>query len=124
MIGKEVGKDMRGQQRVWGFFAHASIIVGMMFAVFFVIDRVNPAMEFLTSGLSKWLMLLLALCAVMTGLYSAIFLFQKQRRRDDRLSRAQTRPASEKENALPQRLTKPYFDPRDPRRQPGGYERR
>ena len=86
---------MRDKQRIWGFFAHASIIVGMMFVVFFVIDRFNPAMEFLTSSLSKWLMLALALCAMISGLYSAIFLFQKQKRRDDKRSYAQEIPAFE-----------------------------
>ena len=113
---------MRDKQRIWGFFSHASMIIGMMFVVFFVIDRFNPAMEFLTSSLSKWLMLVLALCAMITGLYSAIFLFQKQKRRDDKRSQAQTRPASEKESALPQRPAKPYRDSRySQQRQPNEY---
>ncbi len=105
---------MRDKQRIWGFFAHASIIVGMMFVVFFVIDRFNPAMEFLTSSLSKWLMLALALCAMISGLYSAIFLFQKQKRRDDKRSYAQEKPTFEKERTLPQRQVKPYLDSRYP----------
>lgn len=113
---------MRDKQRIWGFFSHASMIIGMMFVVFFVIDRFNPAMEFLTSSLSKWLMLVLALCAMITGLYSAIFLFQKQKRRDDKRSHAQTRLAFERENALPQRPAKPYLDSRYPQqRQPNEY---
>ena len=113
---------MRDKQRIWGFFAHASIIVGMMFVVFFVIDRFNPAMEFLTSSLSKWLMLALALCAMISGLYSAIFLFQKQKRRDDKRSYAQEKPTFEKERALPQRQVKPYLDSRYPQqRQPNEY---
>ena len=87
---------MRDKQSLWGFFAHAGIIVGMMFVVFFVIDRFNPAMEFLTSSLSKWLILFLAVCAVGDGLYSAILLFQRQRRQEDR-KRAQVQ-----ERSLPQ----------------------
>lgn len=71
---------MKEKQHVWEFFAHAGIIVGMMFVVFFVIDRVDPAMEFLTSSLGKWLILLLALIAVGNGLFSAVLLFQRQKR--------------------------------------------
>lgn len=103
---------MPDKQRIWGFFAHTSIIVGMMFVVFFVIDRFNPAMEFLTSSLSKWLMLVLALCAILTGLYSAVFLFQKQKRRDEKRSHPQARPAYERETVLQERFAQPYFDPR------------
>ena len=92
---------MPDQQRIWGFFSHASIIIGMMFVVFFAIDQFNPAMEFLTSSLSKWLMLVLALCAILTGLYSAVFLFQKQKRRDEKRGHSQARQAYERE-AFPQ----------------------
>jgi hypothetical protein len=103
---------MQDKSRIWGFFAHASIIVGMMFIVFFVIDRFNPAMEFLTSGLSKWLIFLLAVCALFTGLYSAVFLFQKQKRRDEKRSHPQARPAYEKPDAPQERFAQPYYDPR------------
>ena len=103
---------MQDQQRVWGFFAHASIIVGMMFVVFFVIDRFNPAMEFLTSNLSKWLILVLALCAMISGLYSAIFLFQKQKRRDEKRLNPQTRPAHQQEHYPQQHDARQAFDSR------------
>ncbi len=72
------------KQRFWGFLAHTSIIVGMMLVIFFVIDRFNPAMEFLTSNISKWLILLFALCSILNGLFSAVFLFQKQKQREGR----------------------------------------
>lgn len=75
---------MRNKQQVWGLFAHTSIIVGMMFVVFFVIDQFNPEMEFLTSTISKWLMLFLSLCAIATGLFSAVVLYQSQKRRDEK----------------------------------------
>jgi hypothetical protein len=103
---------MQDKQRVWGFFAHASIIIGMMFVVFFVIDRFNPAMEFLTSGLSKWLMFILAVCAIFTGLFSAVFLFQKQKRRDEKRSHPQKKPAYETESVLQEWFAQPRFDPR------------
>ena len=88
---------MQDKQRIWGFFAHTSIIIGMMFVVFFVIDQFNPAMEFLTSSLSKWLMFILAICAIFTGLYSAVFLFQKQKKRDEKRTHSQARPVYERE---------------------------
>lgn len=75
---------MHKKQSLWGFFAHTGIIVGMMFVVFFIIDRFNPAMEFLTSEISKWLILLLALCAIGNGLYSARLLFQRQKRQEEK----------------------------------------
>jgi nitrate reductase gamma subunit len=77
---------MREKWSLWGFFAHTGIIVGMMIMVFFAIDRYNPAMEFMTSEISKWLILLLALCAVGSGLYSAVLLFQMRQRQEERMS--------------------------------------
>ena len=68
------------RHKFWGFLSHASIIVGMMFVIFFVIDRFNPAMDFLGSSLSKWLILVLALSALLNGLLSAVYLFQKRQR--------------------------------------------
>ena len=78
---------MRGQQRVWGVFAHTGIIIGMMFVVFFVIDQFNPAMEFLTSSISKDLMLCLAIVSVIDGVFSAAMLYRKQKRQEEKLER-------------------------------------
>ena len=100
------------KQRFWGFLAHTSIIVGMMLVIFFVIDRFNPAMEFLTSNISKWLILLFAVCAILNGLFSAVFLFQKQRQREDKRSHPQTRVTYDHEHILQQRTTPPVYDPR------------
>lgn len=113
---------MQDQQRTWGFFAHTNIIVGMMFVVFFVIDRFNPAMEFLTSSLSKWLILVLALCAIVNGLFAAVFLFQRQKRREEKHGYPQARPAYGQDR--PQReLPQPAYDtrryPREGRQQNG-----
>lgn len=103
---------MQDKQRIWGFFAHASIIIGMMFIVFFVIDQFNPAMEFLTSSLSKWLIFVLAICALFTGLFSAVFLFQKQKRRDEKRSHPQARQLHENERVPQERFAQPSYDPR------------
>lgn len=87
---------MQDRQRVWNFFAHASIIAGMVFVVFFGMDLFHPATEFLTSSISRWLILILALCAVANGLYSAIFLFQVQKRRDKKRNYPHARQTEER----------------------------
>ena len=72
------------QHKFWGFLSHTSIIVGMMFVILFVIDRFNPAMDFLGSSLSKWLILVLAVSAFPNGLPSAVYMFQKRQKSFDR----------------------------------------
>ncbi len=103
---------MRDKQHIWGFFTHTSIIIGMMFVVFFVIDRFNPEMEFLTSTISKWLMLVLSLCAIASGLFSAIYLYQSQKRRDEKRSHAPSRPTHEPEEYAQPHFAQPYYEPR------------
>lgn len=102
------------KQRLWGFLAHTSIIVGLMFVIFFVIDRFNPAMEFLSSNISKWLILLFAVCSILNGLFSAVFLFQKQKRYEEKRENLSARVAANQNGAARQRLA-------DPQRQPQGY---
>lgn len=46
--------------RVRTLLSHACIVAALMLLVFFVIDRINPAMEFLTSEISKWFILAFA----------------------------------------------------------------
>jgi len=99
------------RQRFWGFLAHASIIIGMMFVIFFVIDRFNPAMEFLSSSISKWLILAFAICSILNGLFSAVFLFQKQKRHEERHGSAPLKAAPD-QNSVPQRrLAQAQYDP-------------
>lgn len=54
----------------WYFLSHGLIVLAGMFLVFFCIDRVNPAMDFLGSEISKWLLLVFALCALGCGILS------------------------------------------------------
>ena len=44
---------------------HGAILIANMYIVFFLIDRVNPAMNFIDNGLTKGL--LLAMCLIVTG---------------------------------------------------------
>ena len=45
---------------VRAILSHACIVAGLMVLVFFIADRFNPAMEFMTSEMSKWFILALA----------------------------------------------------------------
>jgi len=65
--------------KLWDFFCHANIILGNMFVVFFFLDRVNPAMEFLCSDISKWFLLLFSLCAITNGVIGAIYIFTRKK---------------------------------------------
>jgi uncharacterized integral membrane protein len=65
--------------KLWDFFCHANIILGIMFVVFFFLDRVNPAMEFLSSDISKWLLLFFSLCAITNGAIGAIYIFARKK---------------------------------------------
>jgi uncharacterized integral membrane protein len=112
------------KQRFWGFLAHTSIIIGMMLVIFFVIDRFNPAMEFLSSNISKWLILAFAVCSILNGLFSAVFLFQRLKRQEEKRSHPQTRTAYDHGQIPQQRLAPPEYYTRGhlpQQRQPNGY---
>ena len=47
---------------------HLTIILAFMTLTFFCIDRVNSAMAFMTSEMSKWLFMALALLAILTSI--------------------------------------------------------
>lgn len=100
------------KQRFWGFLSHTSIIVGMMFVIFFVIDRFNPAMEFLSSNISKWLILFFAVCSILNGLFSAVFLFQKQKRYEEKHGAALSRTTPGQGRPSQPRFAQPQYDPR------------
>ncbi len=65
------------QHPVWNALSHASIIGSVMLIIFFFIDRVNPAMDFLGSNLSKWCLFLYCIVSLFTALCSAVYLFKR-----------------------------------------------
>lgn len=65
------------QHPVWNTLSHATVIGSCMFIIFFCIDRVNPAMDFLGSDLSKWCLFLYCIASLITGLCSAVNLFNR-----------------------------------------------
>jgi len=48
--------------------AHCAIIISGMYIVFFLIDRVNPAMGFIDNDITKPLLLALALIAIINAI--------------------------------------------------------
>lgn len=66
------------------FIPHLTIILSVMTLVFFVIDRFNEIMAFMTSELSKWVFALLALCAIITSVCLIIENFREDDRREAR----------------------------------------
>ena len=47
-----------------GLFSHLTVIFGMMFLVFLVLDQFNPMMNFTDNAISRWLLAALCLGAV------------------------------------------------------------
>lgn len=70
---------------------HAAIVLSNMYIVFYLIDRVNSAMSFIDNGITKALLVLLAVVSIA----NAVFLIRDERRRVARAAqrRAQPRPA-------------------------------
>ena len=66
------------------FIPHLTIILSVMTLVFFVIDRFNEIMAFMTSELSKWVFALLALCAIITSVCLIIENYREDDRREAR----------------------------------------
>ena len=47
-----------------GFFCHTTVILGLMFLVFLVLDQFNPMMNFIDNGISRWLLAGLCLSGI------------------------------------------------------------
>ncbi|MBR7041453.1 MAG: hypothetical protein IKI24_06385 [Clostridia bacterium] len=43
---------------------NAAIVISLMYLVFFGIDRVNTAMEFINNDITKWLLVILAVITI------------------------------------------------------------
>lgn len=68
-------------RKVRTVISHACIVAALMVLVFFIIDRLNPAMEFMTSDMSKGFFLLLAALSFTNGVmtvYATRRAIQKQ----------------------------------------------
>ncbi|HWS29013.1 MAG TPA: hypothetical protein VN512_02750 [Clostridia bacterium] len=56
---------------------HATIVLSVVFLVFFCIDRFNPAMEFIGSDISDWLLCAFCVIALLSSILSAVQLYKK-----------------------------------------------
>lgn len=45
--------------------SHLSVILGLMFLVFLVLDVYNPMMNFIDNGISRWLLAVLCGCGIL-----------------------------------------------------------
>ena len=55
--------------------AHITIAFAVLVITCFVIDRVNNAMEFMTSDISKWMIAVLALLALVSSVLTVVALW-------------------------------------------------
>lgn len=67
------------KHRLWNAVSHGSTVMSIVFIVLFIIDRVNPSMDFLGSEQSDWLLLLFCLFSLANGVLSAISLFKRDK---------------------------------------------
>ena len=80
--------------KVRKILSHITLIFAGMFLVFFLIDRVNPAMEFISSEISKWTLLLFVISAILQTVVSLISIRMTERALISRRVNAQRRARS------------------------------
>ena len=61
---------------IWFGLTHGTLVLSIVFLVFFCIDRVNPMMEFIGSDLSDWLLMVFCCFALLSSIFSAVRLFK------------------------------------------------
>ena len=82
------------RDRIRNMLPHAVILICNMYVVFFLIDRVNPAMNFIDNGLTKGLLALLCAGAAI----DALALMRIGRRTRRRAAGKRPRPVSRDAN--------------------------
>jgi hypothetical protein len=65
---------MKGLIRI---LPHITIILALMFIVFWILDLLNPNMNFINSGLSKLLLLIFSISSLVTAILT-VYLDRKQ----------------------------------------------
>ena len=65
---------------------HITLILALMYIVFFCIDRVNNAMMFINNDITKWLLLVMSVLTIFNTLQ---FIFAERERLRRRLARQQ-----------------------------------
>lgn len=78
------------RNRLKEILPHAVILICNMYVAFFLIDRVNPAMNFIDNGLTKGLLAMLCAAAI----YNALVLIRLEKRGRRRPAAQRPRPAA------------------------------
>lgn len=73
------------------FLPHAAIIISVMYFVFFCIDRVNSAMNFIDNDITKGLLVALGVISVINACFLIRDNRKKERRRQAKLQKAKER---------------------------------
>ena len=84
-------------KRILKVLPHATIVMAGMMIVFFLIDRVNTPMGFMTNEFHKWLSFLLALSCV--GYSLLIIAYQRRRERREQSEAARRARAAQSRTA-------------------------
>ncbi len=50
--------------KITGFLNHLTVIFGLMFLVFLVLDQFNPMMNFVDNRISRWLLAMFCICGI------------------------------------------------------------
>lgn len=70
------------KHRLWRVFTHMTLVLAALFLTLLVLDSYNPSMDFISSGVSKIFLLAFSLCALISSLLAAVFLFRERRARE------------------------------------------
>ena len=54
--------------KVYGLFNHLTVMFGMVFLVFLVLDQFNPMMNFVDNSISRWLLAAFCICGISRGI--------------------------------------------------------
>ncbi len=81
--------DFSNKMRVFRVIvAHLTAMFAVLILVCFIIDRVNTAMEFMTSEISKWCIAILAVLALLSSVLTICALWENP----DKRRRVQQKP--------------------------------
>lgn len=77
--------------------SHACVVGGLMILIFFIADRYNPVMEFMTSEMSKWFILAMAAISFANAVLTISGIRHAIRRRAEKQQADSFAPAGEAE---------------------------
>ena len=63
----------------WSKAEHATVVFSIVFLVLLILNCFNPAMGFISSVQSNWLLLLFCLCSLLNGILSAVFILKRRK---------------------------------------------